>query len=126
MRNTQARQLILKFLQEQEAPISAREIIDFVAKTRPDINKSTVYRFINTLSEDGLVSTIQVPGKGAVYEMRGERPHYHFNCELCDSVVCMGKDDAQIRRLVPSGYSVSQEQLVLSGVCPNCKPTSAR
>jgi Fur family ferric uptake transcriptional regulator len=121
MRNTQARQLILEFLKERRHPTSAKEIVEHVAGTRPEINKSTVYRFIKALNEDGQLKTIHVPGRGAVYEMRSNRPHYHFSCERCDTVVCMGRDSSTMKLLVPRGYSVSSEQLVLSGLCPSCK-----
>jgi Fe2+ or Zn2+ uptake regulation protein len=121
MRNTQARQLIIEFLKGCSRPTSAKSIVEYVSETRPDINKSTVYRFIKALTEDGQLATIQVPGKSAVYEMRGKSPHYHFTCQVCDEVVCMGKQKSEVRRLVPRGYSVSSEQLVLSGVCPSCR-----
>jgi len=121
MRNTQARQLIVAFLRARTKPTTAREIVEHVAKKRPDINKSTVYRFIKTLTEGGQLSTIQVPGKGAVYEMRRRDPHYHFTCEKCDEVTCLKRDGAVIRKLVPRGYALSQEHVVLSGVCPSCR-----
>ncbi|MFO0415768.1 MAG: Fur family transcriptional regulator, partial [Pseudomonadota bacterium] len=68
MRNTQARQAIIEFLSGRNKPTTAREIVEAVAKQRPEINKSTVYRFIKTLTESGKLATIPVPGKGAVYE----------------------------------------------------------
>jgi Fe2+ or Zn2+ uptake regulation protein len=121
MRNTQARQLIVEFLKQRTKPTTAKEIVEHVSETRPDINKSTVYRFIKALTEDGQLATIQVPGKSAVFEMRTKDPHYHFTCERCDEVVCLGRESSQVKKLVPRGYSISQEQLVLSGVCPACK-----
>lgn len=121
MRNTQARQIIIEFLKNRSQPTSAKEIVMHVSTTRPDINKSTVYRFIKALTEGGQLSTIQVPGRGAVYEMRSKDPHYHFTCEQCEKVMCMGKDNSQIKKLVPRGYSISSEHLVLSGLCPTCQ-----
>jgi hypothetical protein len=35
-------------------------------------------------------------------------------------VMCMGKESSQIKKLVPKGYSISSEDLVLSGLCPSC------
>jgi len=121
MRNTQARQLIIEFLEGCSQPTSAKEIVAHVSTTRRDINKSTVYRFIKALTEDGQLATIQIPGKGAVYEMRSKAPHYHFSCEQCEKVMCMGKESSQIKKLVPKGYSISSEDLVLSGLCPSCR-----
>jgi Fe2+ or Zn2+ uptake regulation protein len=121
MRNTQARQCITEFLLKQKKPVTAKSIVDFVSKTRPDINKSTVYRFIKTLTEEGHLSTIQVPGRGAVYEMKAKSPHYHFTCNKCEEVICMGKESPKLKALVPRGFSVDQEDLVLSGTCSDCK-----
>lgn len=112
MRNTQARQSILEFLSDRSKPGTAKEIVEHVSNKRPDVSKETVYRFIKTLSEIGRVSTIQVPGKGAVYEMKALHPHYHFACEKCDEVICVEREEQPLARLVPRGYSVSQEQMV--------------
>ena len=121
MRNTQARTAIVEFLSGRTKPTTAKQIVEYVAARRPDINKSTVYRFIKALTEDGQLATILVPGKGAVYELRKKSPHYHFTCERCEEVICMERESAQLKRLVPRGYSLSPEALVLSGVCPACK-----
>lgn len=121
MRNTQARKAIIDYLTAQDRPTSAKEIEDAVASGRPDLNKSTVYRFIKALTESGQLATIPVPGRGAMYELRKSEPHYHFTCERCEEVICMKQSAADVKRLLPRGYSVSAEQLVLSGVCPACK-----
>lgn len=121
MRNTQARTAIIDFLASRTQPTSAKEIVDAVSCERPELNKSTVYRFINSLLEGGQLVMIQVPGRGAVYELRTKDAHYHFTCEECQAVICMGRESSNLKRLVPRGYTVSPEHLVLSGVCPNCQ-----
>jgi Fur family peroxide stress response transcriptional regulator len=121
MRKTQARQAIIDFLTSRKQPTSAKEIVEAVACDRPDINKSTVYRFIKVLTDSSQLATIPIPGKGALYELRKDEPHYHFTCERCEEVVCMERESSQLKQLVPRGYSVSPEQLVLSGICPACK-----
>jgi Fe2+ or Zn2+ uptake regulation protein len=121
MRNTKARQLIIKLLEGIHNPISAKEIVKHVSENRPEINKSTVYRFIKALTDEQQLITIQVPGRGAVYELSSKEPHYHFTCDSCETVVCMGREGSQIKKLVPRGYSISPNQLVLSGKCPSCK-----
>jgi Fe2+ or Zn2+ uptake regulation protein len=120
MRKTQARQAIIDFLGSCEKPTSAKEIVEAVASDRPDINKSTVYRFIKTLTEGAQVTVVPIPGKGALYELKNRKPHYHFSCSRCSEVVCVDRDQSQLGQLVPRGFAVSAENLVLSGLCPDC------
>lgn len=120
MRNTQARTIIIDLLTRTKRPVSANEIVDHVARSRPDINKSTVYRFIKTLLESDQLVAISLPGRGAMYELKGENDHHHFTCESCHDVVCLDNSKVEIKRMVPKGYAVSPQQLVLSGRCPSC------
>lgn len=121
MRRTQAREAIVESLKKAKQPIAAQEIIAAVAESRPDINKSTVYRFINSLLESEQIIAIPVPGRGALYELRCDRPqHHHFACEKCQKVVCLLDSQLELKRIVPRGFSISQQNIVLSGKCPRC------
>lgn len=120
MRKTQARQAIVELLAKAHKPVTAREIVDGIAKSRPDINKSTVYRFIKSLIDTNQLVAIPLVGKGALYELRTDALHHHFACEKCQDVVCLDGADVQLRRMVPQGFSVSPQHVVLSGLCAKC------
>lgn len=120
MRKTQARQAIIEVLRAAGKPISAKEIGEAVSRGRPDLNKSTVYRFIKSLLASEQLVAISLPGRGAVYELRSERGHHHFTCERCHTVVCLKKTGLELRKVVPKGYAVSAQNVVLSGLCPDC------
>ena len=120
MRKTQARQAIVELLTKAARPLSAREIVEATARARPDINKSTVYRFIKSLLEAKQLVGISLPGRGALYELRNEKQHCHFTCESCLEVVCLDGTEVEVDRLVPAGYTVFPDHLVLSGLYPKC------
>jgi Fur family ferric uptake transcriptional regulator len=120
MRKTQARQAIVDLLSKSDRPVPARDIVLGVARARPDINKSTVYRFIKSLLESQQLISIPLPGRGALYELRREGEHYHFSCERCQEVLCLDNTKLELGRLVPRGYTVTPQNLVLSGICPKC------
>jgi Fur family ferric uptake transcriptional regulator len=120
MRKTQAREAIIDTLKKAKRPVTAREIIDAVADSRPDINKSTVYRFIKSLLASEQIVAIALPGKGSLYELRGAGSHHHFTCEKCQKVVCLGNSQLELKRMVPKGFAISPQHLVLSGLCARC------
>lgn len=120
MRKTEVREAVIDLLQSSNRPISAQEIIDEIARQRPAINKSTIYRFINALIENELLVTIALPGRAMLYELRDPDAHHHFTCEECHEVTCLKASKMRLHRLVPEGFSVSPQHLVLSGRCPKC------
>jgi Fe2+ or Zn2+ uptake regulation protein len=120
MRKSEVREAIIELFKCSNRPIAAQEIIDEIARDRPAINKSTVYRFINTLIESELLVTIALPGRALLYELRDRDAHHHFTCEECHEVTCLKAARMRLNRMVPDGYSVSPQHLVLSGRCPKC------
>jgi Fur family ferric uptake transcriptional regulator len=120
MRKTQARQAIFDLLSKSGKPVTARDIALGVARARPDINKSTVYRFIKSLLDSQQLTLIPLPGRGALYELRRDEEHYHFSCERCLEVLCLDNSKLRVGGLVPRGYTLSPQNLLLSGLCPKC------
>lgn len=103
--------------------VTVGEVYATARERRPRIGFSTVYRALARLRDLGLVSEVQVPGRGpAVYEPR-RCSHAHFHCDRCGAV-----DDvdytlppailAEIARR--SGNGVAGAMLTLHGVCARC------
>lgn len=94
-----------------------------VKRRQPTIGFSTVYRGIARLRDQGCIDEIEVPGTdSAVYELAG-KPHAHFRCERCETVVDVPYQlptrtlDALAAQI---GAKIEQSALTLQGRCRKC------
>ena len=90
----------------------------------PSISKTTVYRTLARMAEDGQALKVNVPG-GADHFDDTLRPHYHVVCTRCGRV-----DDVDVQ--VPtaafehvdtqhaSGFTITGYELLFQGICPAC------
>jgi Fur family ferric uptake transcriptional regulator len=85
------------------------------------IGLATVYRNIKTLLEEGWLISVDVPGAGTVYERSGKGHHHHFHCDTCSRIFDLRACNATINRLAGPGFSVRGHELVLYGICEECK-----
>jgi Fur family transcriptional regulator, ferric uptake regulator len=121
LRLTRQRQLIWDVLAaEPDTHLSAEDIADRVH----GIDPSTVYRTLDLLVREGLVSRTDLGGDRAFYEPVREHPHHHVVCERCGAVTHV-HDDAlgNLRRRIEeaSGYQLRRGELSFFGLCPRCR-----
>jgi len=123
LRITQPRLQVLDWLSLQKGPVTLLALNRKFAET---INRITLYRILNDLSEIGAIKLFfGQDGHKYIEQMGfevgadgGEHPgHFHFQCNQCDHVYCL--DDVLVKNL-PSGFNLSMEQSVLIGVCEQC------
>ncbi len=83
LRSTPQRQMVLEVLVAQPGHITADTVLAAVHARYPHLNKTTVYRTLEALAQQGLVAVIHQGGRSAVYELRENR-HHHLRCKECD------------------------------------------
>lgn len=122
---TANRILILRELLNSSGPMSMSEL-ETALET---IDKSVVFRNLVLFREHHLLHQIQA-GEEVKYEFCAcecadedgavdEDEHVHFYCENCHKTICL--NDLPIPRVeLPSGYSISEINYVVSGLCPDC------
>lgn len=119
---TPNRLIVLGFLAEADAPMTMQEITDEIGS----IDKSNVFRTLNTFREHGLVHAIEACDEGVLYELccshndeNDEDVHPHFHCTKCHKVICL--KGVSIPKIdYPDGFMVEEESFVVSGICPDC------
>ena len=91
----------------------------------PTVDKSTLFRTLNLLSECHLLDTID-DGSGSqkycnrdLHAPQSKIKHVHFNCRICHQTVCL-MDVSLPEVTLPEGYSVEDTEYVVKGVCPKC------
>ena len=119
-RTTRQKEAIKAVLKEQDRPLLPEEIHQFALKLVPTVGIATVYRSIKTLIEDGQVCCVEVPGQSPRYEGTEKGHHHHFHCRECQQVFDLQNCVEGLRKLVPSGFQVTDHEIILYGLCKKC------
>ena len=123
IRMTRQRRVILEELCRINDHPSADELHQRLRRRLDRISLATVYRNLELLSNQGLISKLEQSGSQKRFDGDTE-PHYHFRCLECDRVEdvpgwpVQGIDD--IIEIL-SGYLITGHRLELVGFCPECR-----
>lgn len=121
-RNTIQKKLVLDAVAQLACHPTAEEVYACVAAAHPSVSKATVYRNLASLSEDGQLRHIRMPG-GADRFDHTLTPHFHIECtrcgKFCDAMI---GDDAQLDQSVAraTGFTQTTHDIVFHGLCPAC------
>ena len=120
--NTIQKQLVLDAVFRLANHPTAEEVYAEVARSHPTVSKATVYRNLGSLSEDGLLRHIKMPG-GADRFDHMLLEHHHIICTRCGCFAdapasgSAALDEAVARQ---TGYSGVSHDIVFRGLCPEC------
>lgn len=121
---TAMRILVLNSLLEQRSAVSLRDI----EKDLEPADRITIYRTLKTFSEKGLIHVIDDGTGSPKYALcpddcdadQHHDLHVHFNCIVCKETFCL--PDTKIPDIMlPENFRSSEMNLVVKGVCSNCK-----
>lgn len=91
-------------------------------------DRVTVYRTLQTFLDKGIIHSIPTTDTAVRYalcksdcsEHDHHDHHIHFKCEECGNTICL--DDTDVPDIhLPKGYAVHNIDVVVSGVCKQCK-----
>ena len=122
-RNTVQRQIILDTLRKLNTHPSIDEIYADIHEEHPSISKTTVYRNLRQLAENGVIRQVLLPDGLERYDERTSQ-HYHFRCKNCGSILDVDIDYlAGINSTVQGKYGiqVDEHDVIFSGFCRQCK-----
>jgi Fur family ferric uptake transcriptional regulator len=91
-----------------------------------NINKTTIYRNLNSLVEKKIVHRI-LSGEAVKYKLAPARKesgkkfdHVHFDCKNCNTTFCLEELSIQDYKL-PEGFTKLENQFIIFGICNNCR-----
>jgi Fur family ferric uptake transcriptional regulator len=87
------------------------------------IDRVTVYRVLDWLSENGLAHKIAGEDRVWRYNAAGHAhpaSHAHFQCERCGTVICLDEQGKKPRVRVPRGFVSRDVALTVKGYCAAC------
>ena len=121
MRQTKS---VKRILNEFEKEPKALSTVDLIKRLSQDHNKTTIYRVLDRLEDDGVLHSFQGTDGVKFYakchgcsKSRHSDIHPHFQCVSCGKMDCL-----DVRVSIPKvpNRKVLSSQLLLQGHCENC------
>jgi Fur family ferric uptake transcriptional regulator len=121
VRKTKAISLLLEMLNNTDEALSVVELVDRLKAT---INKSTVYRALERMEQDGIVHSIvskdglkwYAKCTGCSTECHNDN-HAHFQCLQCGKMFCL---PIKMEKPVVKNYKIESSEFFLQGKCKVC------
>lgn len=121
IRKTKSINILLAQFENQSGAISA---IDLIQRLKPTLNKTTVYRVLDRLEDDGVLHSFL--GKNGIKwyakckgcsDTHHSDVHPHFQCMDCGKVDCV-----EIEVAIPSieNRIIKSSHILVQGTCENC------
>ena len=121
-RRSRQRERILELLRSTDAHPTANWIYGKLRKEFPNLSLGTIYRNIGILIQQGLINRIAF-GSSFDHLDANMKPHYHFICQKCDSIIDLDVPPDQSLNAWPDmslGFRVSRHEIEFYGLCPKC------
>jgi Fur family ferric uptake transcriptional regulator len=122
LKHTPIREELLKLISESTTAIPFTEI----QSQLKSYDRVTIYRSLSTFTKKGIIHKI-ISDNGSVFyafckhecdEKGHTHDHIHFECQNCKNVECIDIDPNLNLNL--NGYKISETQVNVRGLCPNC------
>ena len=123
-RMTTARQLILDELKDAETHVTAIQIYNNLKEKLPSLNISTVYRSLEYLVQNQLISVSDLGLGSPVYESVQAEIHHHLVCLNCKEIMQLDNEIVnQFFDTLKEGknFKVLTNHLVIYGHCEICQ-----
>jgi len=118
LKKTPQRLTILKTI-DKYGHIAIEDIYSEVKEQFPSISLATVYKNINALKEENVLSEIHPKDSKVKFEIT-KKPHGHFVCKICGEVY-----DFELQNMCNPSLDEIEEietsEVYLYGICKKCK-----
>jgi Fur family ferric uptake transcriptional regulator len=116
--------LIQFFLDNHNRHVSFKELQNFVHKSLPDVDRTTIYRNIEKFIALGLIQELNLPKTGKVFQyIFDKKVHHYYICKECGKAnrgnqELFGKIEAALKDI--HGFSKANLSVVFYGHCTKC------
>ncbi|MCR5494119.1 MAG: transcriptional repressor [Treponema sp.] len=128
--HTKTTDLISQFIQSKmEHGFTAGELSAFLKEHGVNVNKTTVYRNLDKMTESGkLIKHKSMLSEGFIYQSTEEEKHcaehIHFQCCKCGSVIHLSDDKTSeyLKSISEElGLHINMNLSSLNGICQKCR-----
>lgn len=123
---TKQRELVLKFLYENEGHFTPEDIYNLLKQKYPDINIgiATVYRTLSLLETSHIASSISFGVQGKKYELGLKKHHDHLICSKCGKIIEFYDETIEtIQEEIAKkfNFKMTDHTMKIIGLCENCQ-----
>jgi len=119
LKATRPRQLVLEAFAQLQGHHSVDEVVAWLRERGEPLQRGSVYGVVEALTSKGLLQLADARPGAALYELY-QHDHSHFVCEKCHAIFDVPLEALELPNLAFAD-SVTRVQLVIRGVCQNCK-----
>lgn len=123
MRQSRQRDAILHTVKSTNSHPSADWVYDSVRKEIPNVSLGTVYRNLGQLVDTNNLKAFNY--NGMVHYDALLNDHQHFYCHECSGIFDINVDEKDFISRIndTTTHLITDFQLILTGLCNNCKKT---
>lgn len=94
--------------------------VQTLIKKHSNYNKTTVYRNLKKLENDGLIKNVFIKSKSYYIKSDLRSREVVFICKKCKNITSLSIDRRYINELPPIGSKLEEFEINLYGVCNSC------
>lgn len=125
LRATKTRKVVLHLFFRDHTPLSVSRILDELEAQSVQVNKTTVYRELETLEALGIIKSLTLQDRKQYFELATREHHHHFVCTVCQQITDVEIDEEGIleraerlgRKL---GFHITNHAVEFYGQCATC------
>lgn len=124
LKYSRQRASIEEYLSHTTEHPTADTVYEHIRREHPNISLGTVYRNLNLLADQGIITKITTPGGGVRFDMQKEF-HYHVLCEACgrvDDILLDADMTTAINTAAAGRYDgeIHSHAILYEGICGDC------
>jgi Fur family transcriptional regulator, peroxide stress response regulator len=102
--------------------VNVEDLFFHIKKSFASISLATLYKNINAMLENKLISEVKIPNRKAKYEI-AKPPHIHMLCRSCHAFndLKLDLDELVATASLKSHYKIEETNIILSGLCEHCQ-----
>ena len=123
---TKQRELVLKFLYENDGHFTPEDIYTLLKEQYPEVNIgiATVYRTLTLLETSQIASSISFGIQGKKYELGLKKHHDHLICTECGDIIEFFDETIENRQeeiAKKFNFQMTDHTMKIIGLCENCQ-----
>ena len=126
LRLTKTRRAMIALFLREHTPLSVPQILDELSAQMIHVNKTTVYRELETLETLSIVKSVKLEDRKQYFELATRDHHHHFVCVVCEEIEDVHLDECDLERQEEllarkNGFSVFRHSIEFFGLCKLCR-----
>lgn len=125
--NTKSKEIINEAIKNYPNGFTIKDLKEDLEKKELNIGLTTIYRALDRLSLDGVVTKFYDENNVTHYKYVNDclsETHFYLKCQKCEKIYhvdCSCIDDLSIHILRQHKFKIDTKNIILEGLCDNCR-----